>query len=56
MGYRKTKEPENRDAFLCQISLNIYVNNCNQIHLTLPNLIKPNLKFKKIKVNFELLT
>ena len=33
----------------------IYVNNRIQIHLNLPNLIKPKLKLSKVKVNFELL-
>ena len=38
-AYKKTKEPENHDAiFECQYLLT-YVNNCTQIHLTLPNLI-----------------
>ena len=46
---RKTEEPENRDAiFKCKYPL-IYVNNCFQIYLTLPNLAKPNLT--KLKNN-----
>ena len=34
------RELENRDAFFYFKFLSIYVNNCFQMHLTLPNLIK----------------
>ena len=51
---RKIEEPENRDAFFYAMFLLIYVNNSIQIQLILPNLIKPNLKLTKMKVNFEL--
>ena len=43
LGYRKTEEPRNDDAFLYIKFLLIFVNNFIQIHQTLPNLIKPNL-------------
>ena len=42
-AYRKIEEPENRDAFLYVKFVSKYVNNCIQIHVTLSNLIKPNL-------------
>ena len=41
--YRKTEEPENHEAFFYVRFLLICVNNCIQMHLTLLNLIKPNL-------------
>ena len=41
--YMNTEEPKNRDAFFeCQYLL-IYLNNCTQIHLALPNLTKFNI-------------
>ena len=40
--YRKSEEPENRDPFFEGQYLLIYVNNCTQTHLTLPNLTKSN--------------
>ena len=43
LGYRKTEELENRDAFFRVEFHLIYVNNFIQIHLTLPTLTKPNL-------------
>ena len=54
--YRKTKKPKNRDVTYNVRFLLMHVYTCIQIHLTLPNLIKPNLKLTKIKVKFGLLT
>ena len=50
MGYRKTEQPENCDAFSYIKFLLIFANNFIQIHLTLDSLINSNLIEIKIEI------